>query len=554
MALRTLLHGRLRSARNSGRLFRRQSTLKIVFIVVFATGLFLGLGGLFYGGFRFLHALGGPGLMVIQRLFALFFLGLAFMLFFSSIVTSYATMYRSDEVPSLLVRPVPLGDLALYKYLESAVFSSWAFFFMIVPFIGAYALHQHLGPGFAIWTFLFSVPFVLLCSALGTIVCMVLVRTLPGGRALYLLVGGGALIALALLGRTLLQPVPAQDEAALVLTRLIPGLRLSSHPLLPSYWIGEGIMALARGDWVRGGMLWLVLVSNTLVAAMAIEFLGRRLFYAGWLRGMVATAWGRPRAVTGLALHRLLPAGRRDVRALLLKDLRMFLRDPVQWTQMLVFFGLLALYFLNLRQLHYHLLAESWRNLIAFLNMMSVAAVVCSLSSRFVFPQMSLEGHSFWILGLSPLSAARVLRTKFALAAVNIVLVSATLALISTAMLQVEPALRVLAVALAGCIGLAVTGLSVGLGAVFMDLKERNPAAIVSSFGGTLNLVLGMGFTLGAIVPFAGLFHLRALGRIGDGPFHLALAGGIVLLLAATVLAVRLPLRAGRLSLLRREF
>jgi hypothetical protein len=75
----------------------------------------------------------------------------------------------------------------------------------------------------------------------------------------------------------------------------------------------------------------------------------------------------------------------------------------------------LALYYANLRSFHYHLLPETWRNTVAFLNVFSVAAVMCSLGSRFIYPQLSLEGQGFWIIGMAPTSMTKVLVTKFAL-------------------------------------------------------------------------------------------------------------------------------------------
>ena len=554
MAMAALLRARARAFGNSGRLLRQQSWLKILVIIGFGTVLFVGLGVLFFSGFRFLHGLGGAGLMVIHRLFSLFFFGLGVMLFFSSIVTSFATLYRSPEVPALLTMPIGLGELTLFKALESAVYSSWAFFFMILPFVGAFAVHQHLAPTFTLWALLFSVPFVLLFSALGTAVCMLLVRWLPTGRALFLLVGGTVLVLIAWVVRTVAAAHPMDDDAGLVLTRLIPGLRISSHPLLPSWWISEGIMSLARGDTLRGFLLWLVLLANVLFLGLIVEQLGRRVFYEGWIKSSGGRG-ARAGAPPGWSfLRRLLVGAAADTRALLLKDIRLFLRDPVQWSQALVFFGLLTLYFLNLRQLRYHLLPAEWRNLIVFLNLFSVSAVTCSLSSRFIYPQMSLEGHSFWLLGPSPLSMPRILRAKYGLSASLLAAVCLVLMLLSSHMLRVDTPLLTVSCAIAVSICLVVAALSLGLGCIFADLKERNPAAIVSSFGGTLNLVLCMAYTIAVVLPFAAVFHLHTLGHLSDGAFRIGLGASAAGLLAATGAGIWLPLRQGRRSLLRQDF
>ncbi len=554
MALNALFRSALRALGNTGRIVRKQSLLKILVIAGCSAALFLLLGVIFFQGFRYLHLLGGVGLVVIQRLFALFFFALAIMLLFSSVVTTYTTMYRSDEVPSLLVRPVPLGELAIYKYVESALFSSWAFFFMILPFIGAYAIHEKLSPLFAIWTLAFSIPFVLLCSALGAIACMALVRWLPSGRALYALLGVAALAILVAAVRMAFAGKPVADETSLVLTRLIPGLRISSQPLLPSWWMAEGILALSRSEWTRGVLLWGMLTSTVLALALVIEKLGEWIFYDGWIkaspppRRTVARAPGRSRFDAWFTRNP------RDSRTLMLKDIRHFYRDAAQWSQVVVFFGLLAIYFFNLRQFRYHLLSAEWRNLIVFLNMFSVSAVICSLSARFVYPQMSLEGHSFWIVGMSPLSMERIVRAKFRLASCLLVPVSLALMLISANMLEVSSLLLLVSLAAAACISSGVTALAVGLGSVFLDLEQRNPAAIVSSFGGTLNLVLSMAFTFAILIPLAALFHYFALGMMGEESFRRWLLFVVIGMLALTFVVVRAPLAWGTRSLREREF
>jgi ABC-2 type transport system permease protein len=552
-SLSTLLLKSFRTA-FSFRRYREQSLFKVLVVVVFGAILLWGLGALFYSGFHFLYRLGGAGLMVIHRMFSLFFFGLAVMLVFSSIVTSYATMYRSDEVPYLLMRPIPIGETVVYKFLESALLSSWAFFFMIIPFIGAYAIHEKMTGLFLVWTVLFSVPFVVLCSAAGAVVCMVIVRWLPVGRVLKAMVALAILAGAYVIWKAVMLPKTPGDDATLILTQLVPGMKMASQPLLPSWWVSEGMMALARKDWFRGWMLWGVLVSNTLVACMVVEWVGRRIFYDGWQRGIASRSRARYWTQSMAWFKSLIGFARSDVRGLLVKDVRLFLRDPMQWSQMLVFFGLLAIYFMNLRNLNYHLLGPAWKNLIIFLNLFSVCAVVCSISSRFVYPQMSLEGQSFWVIGLSPLSMGRVLRAKCLLACAVLAAISVTLMVLSTHMLRMDALTRGISIALAVATTVAACCMSAGLGAIFLDLKQRNPSAIVSSFGGTLNLVLTMAYMLLALVPVGMLFHLKALKRIDPEPFW---RGFVVLAACELVLAVVVsivPLWLGRRSLEAREY
>jgi ABC-2 type transport system permease protein len=134
---------------------------------------------------------------------------------------------------------------------------------------------------------------------------------------------------------------------------------------------------------------------------------------------------------------------------------------------------------------------------------------MCSVGARFVYPQLSLEGHGLWIVGMSPVTMGRVLFSKFFSAWQVLAAVSFTLMYLSVEMLRVDSGIKFAALAIALAMACSVSGMSTGFGALFLDLKQRNPAAIMSSFGGTLNLVMSLGFMFVVIVPVAALYHLH---------------------------------------------
>ena len=546
--VRTLLHYR--------RIVAQQSLFRAAFAVSFMTVTMIGLWIIFYGGFRFLDVMGGVGLIIIQRLFGLFFLGLGLLLVLSSSITAYTTFFQSPEVPYLLLRPLRLKDILTYKYVETAAMSSWAFFFIIVPFVAAYAMYEELSPLFVAWTFLFFIPFVLFCSAVGTLITFILVRWLPRGRILSV----GIALFLAIVAVVVLKSVrvvlqEAQQDQVVLLQRMIPGFKLAAHPLWPSYWLAEGIMSLTHDRWRRGLTFLALMCSYVGVGVLLVRDVGNRLFYEGWQRVLHARSRTRRRKVLLRPLDRalglVLPP---DFRGLVVKDLRVFLRDPAQWTQGLIFYGILGLYFINLRNLQYHVLSDEWRNIIAFLNVFSVAAVMCSLGARFIYPQLSMEGQGFWIVGMSPVSAGRVLAAKFTASAGSLLVVSFALMMLSVQMLGLDPAPKVAALSVAVAMALAVAGMSTGLGAVYIDLKQRNPAVIISSFGGTLNLVLLLGFMFAAVLPFATLFHLHFHEGMPLAGLHRGLAAAYAWLLALTAAAAGIPLLLGRRHLRNRDY
>lgn len=556
-ATAALLFKSRRHAANVSIVLRCQSTFKVYFITVFALACEAGLWLLFRDAFRFLDTLGGVGIMILDRLFSVFFFGMGLMLATSGVVTSYATLFQSAEIPFLLTRPFSMRQVVTYKSIEAGALSSWAFMFVIIPFIGAYAVHQHGSVFLALWTFLFSIPFLLICAALGTGVSLLVVRWFPIGRRVIRVLL--AAFALAVTGGVIYLARHAHlaaggGDVQLNLMKLIPGLQLASNPLLPSWWVAEGILSFSRAEWGRGLLLLALTLSSAAVLQMLVQDIGTATFYSAWQRTVGSRQAGEGRPVILAGLERGLAFLRPPIRAMVMKDLRTFFRDPMQWSQSLIFFGLLALYFGNLRSFNYHMVNENFRNAIAFLNVFSVSAVMCSLASRFIYPQLSLEGQGFWIIGLSPVTMTQIVLTKFALAVAGMGTVSVWLMLLSSGMLGASPATRVVAVAVAAAMSVGVSGLSIGLGAVFLDLKQRNPAAIVSGFGGTLNLVLSLGFMLGSILPFGFLFHLHTIQRLTTPQFNRALLFGGLWLAAITALTAILPLWLGIQSLRRREF
>ncbi len=545
----------LREWRNTGRILALQSRFKVCVIMAFAVAFELGLWLVFVAGFRFLDRMGGAGAMVMHRLFALYFVGMSLMLIISSLATAYASLFRAGDIPLLLTSPISISHIMIAKGIESAGLSSWAFGFIVIPFVAAYAWQRQTSLLFIVWTVLYSLPLLILCAAVGMLLALALARWYPQRRLVRRIITVAAVGGAAGLIFQLSQaPVIQEARGNVNLAQFVPGLRLGSHPLLPGRWVADGIFSMTNHRWLRGSLLWLTLTSSAVAAMTLVEWLGSHVFHTAWLRSCATGSRNerKPRLLMGLS--RCLAPLPHDARALILKDVRTFFRDPIQWSQAVVFFGLLVLYFANLRSLNYHLLSNTWRNLIAFLNLFSVSAVLCSLGARFVFPQLSFEGQGFWLLGLSPGSLGRIVITKFMTGVVVLVSITLMLMHLSTGMLNTPLVSRLFIGCVSGSVALAICGLSTGLGAVFIDLHHRNPAAIVSGFGGTLNLVLCLAFTLAAVFPFAALFHLHSIHAIGNTVLSRGLTYAMLWLVGLTLTATVVPLLLGIRALKQKDF
>jgi ABC-2 type transport system permease protein len=254
----------------------------------------------------------------------------------------------------------------------------------------------------------------------------------------------------------------------------------------------------------------------------------------------------------------------RQTRLLIMKDLRLFRRDPVQWSQFLIFFGLLLLYFANVDRFREHkgdINVMTWVNIVSFLNLAVVGLILSTFTTRFIYPLISLEGRRFWILSLLPVDRDTILWGKFLFAACGSWLPCAALVGISDVMLDVS--LMVVAVhqliCLLLCMGLA--GMAVGFGAMMPNFREQSPSKIAAGFGGTLNLVLSALYIMAVVLMTALPCHFYLLAGKTELPpkllqpeylrFWLLLGIFASIVLAAVVTI--LPLRGGLKSFRRLE-
>lgn len=547
---------RAREARHRLRGLGSHSRLKLAVVGAFAILLALGLFLLFRQGFAFLKVY--PEVMArVQTLgFGLFYFSLGGMLTLSNAIIAYGVFYRGREAAFLLTTPARAEHVFACQFLEVLGYSSWAFLFLAVPLLGAFAWVEGLG-----LRFLAGAGFLIGCFALipaGIGVCLAAALALTGPRRLragpFLGIGGLAAVGVLVAGRTLSWRRASGQLDATWLFGLMDKLAFLDHPLLPSQWLTRGTLAVASGDGARVLYEGCSLVT-TAAALFALGYLLALAFHRRALaRVHGATGRGCPQAAGRLdrLLEPLLGVGfSLPARLLLVKDLKTFLRDTAQWSQGLIFFGLLGIYFLNLRELAYPIGEYYWKNLIAFLNLSATCLTLATFTGRFVFPLVSLEGRRFWVLGLLPMPRRTLLWGKFWFSFLGGLLVSGSLIAVSDTMLAVPGLMALLHVFALVVICSGLSGLAVGLGAAFPSLKEDSPAKIVSGFGGTLNLVLSLAFMAAVVLLEAIPCHLYyARDLLGWPDFKRTILwcslGVLGLGLCATLLPMRLGIRAFR--------
>lgn len=487
---------------------RRESPLLGWVLAAFIIGYLLFGFLLFKSGLHYLYRFALIGSMLAERILYLVFGFFFLMLVVSNLIIGYSTLYKSRETHWFLSMPVRHRDVYRWKFMEALAVSSWALIFLSAPMLAAYGVVNNVEWTFYVFVALGYIPFVVIPAVVGSWLILLLVRVLARSWVKWAMMALGVL----LLGWVVLAVKPVtEDEAAgvseaLLFPKLMRGTKLATNVYLPSAWLAEAVKSWSvEGLWRWGVFYFLLLVSYALFGLLLAFDVGGRLYYGSWS----ASASSRAERLQRDALAKRVRGRRRTVlswlqgvvrplsprmTALVFKDVRIFWRDPAQWTQFMIFFGLLCIYVANLRNVAFEFKQPYWETVISYLNLAASALTLSTLTTRFVFPMFSLEGRRVWILGLSPVGLRRVVWQKFWMSFIVASVTTVSLMIVSSVMLRL-PWGRV--VYFAGTIGLmsaALSGLAVGFGALFPNFKEDNPSKIVSSFGGTLCLVISFGY------------------------------------------------------------
>ena len=519
-------------------------------LVILLSAMFWGsLYGLFVEAFTFLDALHAE---VISLLFNAFFSSLMIMLVFSTGILIYSGMYCSAEAKLLMTLPAREEAIFSHKFQEALWFSSWGFILLGSPMLVAYGVVRH-----SPWTYFamllpFMVSFVVIPATVGGICCMVLAGWMPRLRLHALSVGLAAMCVFGLwLAWSALSAVKADSMSAAWFEQTFARLGITEQKLFPSWWLSSGLIEAARvgtnakESWASLGeaaKFLALLVANGMLLQLVAGWLARRCYRLGFsqLIGEVPARRQRPIGWFDQMLINDGSAAGRPLRLLVVKDLRLFRRDISQWSQFVIFFGLLGLYFFNVRSFNYN---NSYASMIGFLNLAVVGLILSTFTTRFVFPMISLEGRRFWILGLLPVHRDHIVWSKFLFSFLGGLLPCCGLVLLSDVMLGLPR--RVIVIHEICCVMLCMglSGIAVGLGARMPDLREPSPSKISSGFGGTLSLVISSLFIMLVVVVAALPTHLflatHAFGPGAVGPGGLlAWAGstqGIVASLSVVV-------------------
>jgi ABC-2 type transport system permease protein len=388
---------------------------------------------------------------------------------------------------------------------------------------------------------------------------LILVNVFPARRTRDLLsvIAIGAAGVLVMMFRVVRPEQLARPEGFNNLLDFITLLRTPTSPYLPSEWAMNSLMGYLVGPKEA---LPLVLLWST---AAALVVLGALLHQRLYPRGFTRAQEGADRFVKGWIWTAILDPLFKPLaiakREFLIKDLKLFFRDPTQWSQLILLTVLVVIYLFNIRALPLfsgEQVPFAMVTVVSFLNLGLAGFVLSSIAARFIYPSISLEGRQMWLLRSSPLDLRALLWSKYWIGTVPLLVMALSITVFTNILLRVTPFMMVVGIGTIIFLTLAISAMALGYGALFPQFDTENAAQIPTSYGGLVFMMSTIALLAIVIVieavPVSN--YLRASFRGEPIPVNIWMVGAFAAVLLICLTATVVPLWVGLRKMEQFEF
>ncbi|MGD8342356.1 MAG: hypothetical protein PVH53_02130 [Desulfobacterales bacterium] len=479
------------------------------------------------------------------------------LLLFSSILTSLSKLYLSRDL--MLVHSLPVSSYKIFitRWIDSTVDSAWMVIIYAMPVLISYGIVYKSSLFYYLNAMIAMLCLAVIASAISTVLVMTAVIFIPATRmkSVFILMGILSFVVIYLAIRLSQPELLVDPEVFDTVMVYISSLQTPSSPFLPSSWIYDSIRSALAG--AIGNSLFFTALSLSFVGVIifALVFLADAIYYKGFSKTQNAPARLIKSNIISDRIFNFLPG---PIKSFTVKEIKTFLRDQTQWTQIFLIAALVVIYVYNFKVLPLEkspIKTEYLQNLFSFLNMGLALFVLTAVTARFAYPAVSMEREAFWLVKTSPLSVRTFLWIKFFIYYLPLLILTEVLITATNILLQVTPFMMILSTLTVFFAVPGIVAIGIGLGAAYPDFKAENPTQTITSFGGLVFMIACAGY-IGLVVlieagPVYNLFMAGIRNEFISLSTWIWIIGSFSLVLIFSLLAIFVPMRFGEQRLSR---
>jgi len=424
------------------------------------------------------------------------FLSIIFFVFFTAvnvgnIVVSYSTMFKSSEAQFLFSKPILHRSIFAIKLLDNIFYSSGTLFLIMLAFFAGYTTYFNQSPEIIIFAMVFNfLPFVIISACLGVIILMIIIYT-STKIGLQNIIIISALIYLSAIFLFFDQTSP----------RTIVQEVMKNYPHIDFYFLNAlpEFVRYLPNNWLASSLYWNSVGNSGLSISYSLfQFLigvftflltvtvGGKYYYSLWLM-VPAIKKRRKKKLTSKNM-----TGKNiNIKSIspLRKDIILFFREPSQVLHLFVFLILIIFFSGSIESVNSIIPKDfELRTIIFFSVQLFIILFITTLSIRFIFPQISLEGNNFWKIKTSPFQLKKLFLIKYFPMQLFILTIALMLSVFTNK--SYESYVFWSSIVIIGISSVFIGSLNFIFGSVFTMYNEKSPIRISSSKGASLTFLI----------------------------------------------------------------
>ena len=524
---------------------------KKVFLGLLGLAFWLGVFGVSWRVLIYFKGIEDIGDILGFKLLSMLLIVSFALLLFSGILASLSKLYLSRDLPLVHSMPVPAFKIFFSRWIDSTIDSSWMVALFTIPVFLAYGIVYQAGFFYYMTTLQALFALIIIASALSTMGVIIGVMLIPASRmkSVFIFLGVLSFVGIYLAIRLLRPEQLVDPEIFDTVMVYIATLEAPSARVLPSTWAYDAIRSALTGSPVQSCFHSAIAWSFAATCLFSAIALADKIYFKGYSKSQTAPMRLFKHSALIERLFAFLPGG---LKAYTIKEIKTFLRDQTQWSQLFLIAALVVIYIYNFSVLPLDkspIRTIYLQNLFAFLNMGLALFVLTAVSARFAYPAVSQEKSAFWVVKVSPIGLKTFLWIKFWVYYLPLLVLTEILIVATNLLLNVTPFMMGLSTITVFLLVPGIVSTGIGLGAAYPDFKAENPAQTVTSFGGLIFMILCAVLIALVVLIEAGpvyrLFMANLNGRTLSTVEWIWIYASFAAVFAISMAAIFLPMRYG---------
>jgi ABC-2 type transport system permease protein len=441
-----------------------------------------------------------------------------------NMVVSFSTLYKSKEVIHLITKPISFTKLFLIKFLDNFFYSSTTLLLIISAVLLGYGFYFNLSFWFYPFALIILVlPFMFTAGSAGVIVLLVVLKMSGrwGLRKVLTIIGlvySASVVSFYFISNPI-KLVERVFDYYPNIDQYFGFLENGLVKLLPNYWISESLYWISQNKIERAiPYIYANLVSSIFVFGAAL-LIAKNWYYETWLTSLRVNAELRNKISNknqffGFQNKSLLNGFDESI---LKREFFLFFREPSQWLHLTVMIFLITIFISSISGIDIIILKaynEYLKTIIYLIVSLFNTFLVASLSLRFVFPLISLEGETLWKIRSAPINFNDLLTKRLAIYFLLIFFIGQSISFFSN--YQFPVMLSIIAQINAALTTITLVSLNFGMGGIFANYKEKNAIRLASSQGASITFLFTLLYLVLIIailfIPVSNYFYAQTYG------------------------------------------